>query len=469
MASATAWTPTVASWLRRHRRTVRVWTTLAATAVVALALAVGGVGLVIVLYRTEVRNLESGAALRAADVVSLAESGRLPDPIPAKGDSLVQIVDAAGRVVAASSNVHGEGRIATFLPADASATARTIDHVPVDDGPYRVVAMRARTSDGDRTVYVAAGLGQARESAGALSRILIGGVPVLVAVVGITAWLVVGRALGSVERIRAEVAALSARDLSRRIAEPAVDDEIGRLARTMNQMLDRLEAAANEQRRFVADASHELRSPLAALRTELEVAGRDPAGIDGMRVTRDALVEVGRMEQLVTGLLMLARSDAGVGLSNGGVDLDLDDIVLAEVTRASEPGGPGIALGAFAPARIRGDADQLGRAVRNLIDNATRHAARSVTVELRPEVDVAVLVVADDGAGIDAAKREWVFERFTRLDDARSRDGGGSGLGLAIVRDIVEAHGGTVAATDSAAGARLVVRVPLARLASPRR
>jgi signal transduction histidine kinase len=446
-----------------------VRTTLAATAVVALALIVGGVGLVVVLYRSQVHNLESAAALRAADVVSLAESGPVPDPLPVKGDdaSLVQIVDPSGRIVAASSNLLGQARIATFVPTDAKPVARTLDHVPIDDGPYRVVAMQAMTPDGPRVVYVASALGQARESVATLSRILAGGVPLLVGLVAITAWLVIGRALGSVERIRAEVEALSARDLGRRILEPQVDDEIGRLARTMNQMLDRLQSAADDQRRFLADASHELRSPLAALRTELEVAARSPGAIDAARVTREGLVEVARMEQLVTGLLLLARSDAPAGLGGDGVDLDLDDVVLAEVARASEAGGPEVALGSFVPARVRGDVDQLARALRNLLENATRHAEKRVDVELRRDGDAAVVVVVDDGAGIPAGRREWVFERFTRLDDARSRDAGGSGLGLAIVKEIVQAHGGTVVVADSAAGARLVVRLPMAPSVTP--
>jgi signal transduction histidine kinase len=282
------------------------------------------------------------------------------------------------------------------------------------------------------------------------------GVPLLVAVVAAVTWLVVGRALHPVEAIRTRVAQIGAGDLHQRVPDPGTGDEVGRLAATMNRMLDRLQRSSDRQRRFISDASHELRSPLASARTQLEVALAHPEGADWPGVASGVLEEGVRMERLVDDLLALARADEGAVLAHTE-ELDLGEIVAEEAGRVE-----GLEVEAdVGEARLRGDPLALRRVVRNLLDNARRHASSRIVLRVALEGDEVVAVVEDDGAGIPEAEREQVFERFARLGEARDRDAGGTGLGLAVVREIVEAHGGTVVAEQGdEGGARLVVRLP---------
>jgi signal transduction histidine kinase len=445
------------SW--RRVATVRVRTTLAATVVVGLALAIGGASLVLLLRRSQMSSLQSAATVRATEIAGLAKAGRLPRPIPARPDdsSLVQVVDAAGQVVAASENIVGEGRLSTFVPTGSGPSVTTLHELPIGDAgaAYRLIAMRVTSPEGARVVYVAASLSGVDENLRQVAAILATGLPFLLVLVAATTWVMVGRAFRPVARIRAEVADLSARDLSRRVPVPPADDEIARLARTMNAMLERLERASERERGFVGDASHELRSPIAALRAQLEVARSDRSRT-WTAADQETLEEVLRMERLVDNLLLLARSDAG---SDGGsrATLDFDDVVLAEVRRARESSGTPVAVGPFRPVRVRGDAMALGRVVRNLLENAQRHATSSVTVELSAADGVVHLTVADDGAGVAAEDRERIFERFTRLDEARDRVHGGAGLGLAIARDVLRAHGGDVVVDHRIGGGALFV------------
>jgi signal transduction histidine kinase len=291
-----------------------------------------------------------------------------------------------------------------------------------------------------------------------LAMVLVG-VPVLVLLVGGATYLFAGRALRPVEAMRARVAGLTDRDLAQRMPVPPARDEVGRLAETMNQMLGRLEGAQRTQRRFVADASHELRSPLTTIASGLELlAGSvDEADRSTVGTLRG---EAARLDRLVDGLLLLARSDER-GLQPNREDVDLDEIVEAERGRPSDVGGVAPEVRA-APVRVSGDRAQLVRAVRNLVDNARRHARSRVLVTLVAEGPWAVVEVADDGPGVPEEERERVFERFVRLDEARARSDGGAGLGLAIVREIVVAHGGDVAVTGSDLGGALFrLRIPL--------
>jgi len=291
-------------------------------------------------------------------------------------------------------------------------------------------------------------------------------IPVALLVLGVTTWLVVGRALRPVESMRREVDGVTAQSLSHRLPDPGGSDEIARLAHTLNGMLDRLDASATAQRRFVGDASHELKTPLATIRQHAEVALLHPGAIDGAALAGTVLGEEARLTALVQGLLVLARADEGaLGVTRRPVDLD--DLVVAETARlrgVPRPDGreaPTVDATAVGPARVDGDEGLLGQVVRNLVANAARHADRRVAVGLDERDGHAVLTVDDDGAGVAAADRERVFERFVRLDDARARDAGGSGLGLAIVREIVRVHGGAVSVTASPlGGARFVVTLP---------
>lgn len=321
-----------------------------------------------------------------------------------------------------------------------------------------------KTPSGPVTVYVAHSLGRVAEATAQVTHIALLGPPLLLAVVAVTTWVITGRALRPVELIRAEVADITAHALDRRVPEPGSGDEIARLARTMNEMLDRLQISTQRQEESVADASHELRSPLASSRAQLEVGLAHPVDTDWPATATEVLEENSRMEALVRDLLLLARRRPDGPSSAGAGPVDLDDLVLDEVGRLGERGAVTADIAGVSPARVAGHPDQLRRVVGNLLDNAERHARHTVVVELRHGPGTAELVVVDDGPGIARADLERVFERFTRLDHGRGRDDGGAGLGLAIAKQVVDAHGGTIRAeaTGTGSGARLVVVLPAA-------
>jgi signal transduction histidine kinase len=275
-------------------------------------------------------------------------------------------------------------------------------------------------------------------------------------------WWLVGRVLRPVEAIRAEVDRISASRLDRRVPVPPTTDEVARLAATMNAMLDRLAGSSERQRRFVADAAHELRSPLARLRTELEVDTAHPSSADLATTHAAVLAQTVVLQRLVDDLLLLARGDAGA-LAVQARPVDLDDVV--ERAAEGRRGIRAIDTRAVRPAQVGGDEAQLARAVGNLLDNAVRHARTDVTVSLEVDAQGAVaLTVADDGPGIPSEASDAVFERFARLDDARSADDGGAGLGLAIARDIARRHGGDLTLLDGGPlGARFLLTLPVAQ------
>jgi signal transduction histidine kinase len=289
------------------------------------------------------------------------------------------------------------------------------------------------------------------------------GVPVLVLVVGVITYLLTGRALAPVEQIRTRTARIGEADLGTRIDVPPTGDEIARLAVTLNGMLDRLHDAHQAQVRFVADASHELRSPLAAARAELDVATRDPEHADWPATAEVLRASNDRMQRLVDDLLVLIRTaERAPGRDR---DVDLDDVV-ERIGFGLRPRDGVVVDVVTEPVRVRGNADELARAVQNLVDNAVRHAQHRVRLTVTGGARVEV---ADDGSGISEADRELVFDRFVRLDDGRARSAGGSGLGLAIVRGIVESHGGTVhAGASDLGGAGFVVLLPQVSSAATR-
>ena len=278
---------------------------------------------------------------------------------------------------------------------------------------------------------------------------------------GVVTWIVVGRTLAPVEAIRNEVQTISGDQLGRRVPVPPANDEIAHLATTMNVMLGRLEEGRDRQRRLVSDASHELRSPITAIRQHVEVAIAHPETTDGEELAEVVLAEDLRLQRMVEDLLLLTRIDEGT-LALRRSQVDLDDIVLAEASRLRAASTDvridtrGVSAG-----RVLGDATHLDRLVRNLMDNAVRHAHSSVALSLCDVDRWVLLTVDDDGAGIPSRDRDRIFERFERLQESRDRNSGGTGLGLSIVREIVHAHQGTVTATDSpTGGARFEVRLP---------
>jgi len=449
--------------LRRRLATVRSRTVLASCAVVAAALVVAALMTLVVLQRSLVSNLDSTARTRAEDVAALARQGDLPATVavPGEEDALIQVVDPIGRVIASSANLEGQAAIAAFRPGGSGPEARTLSNLAIGGNEdFRVVALSAPAPNGSVTIYAAATLEQVEESVGDVQEILVVGLPILLALVAATSWIVVGRAFGPVEAIRAEVADISAHDLARRVPVPRTHDEIGRLARTMNEMLDRLQASSDRQRRFVSDASHELQSPLASSRAELEVSLTHPHATDWLRTAAGLLADNERSARLVQNLLFLARADDPAATAPRG-PVDLDEVVLAETGRVVTRARVHVDASGVTPVEVRGNADQLARVVSNLLDNAIRHAKTGVSLQLHATGTNATLVVADDGPGIPSADQERIFERFTRLDDSRSRDTGGAGLGLAIAKEIVEAHDGCISAEEARVGSRFRVLLPL--------
>jgi signal transduction histidine kinase len=288
------------------------------------------------------------------------------------------------------------------------------------------------------------------------------GALLLTFLVAVSTWLITGRALRPVEAIRAEFASLSAHHLDRRVPVPRTGSEIARLATTMNDTLDHLETAVDQQRQFVADASHELRTPLAALRAELELALNRPENAHWPQVVSDALGDTLRLQHLTTDLLLLARLDANNTLPHSR-ELDLADLVRDEITRRTTP--PHITLVPHIPSDpvlVQGSRHLLARVLGNLLDNAERHTSSTIIVRLTHNQDTreAVLNVTDNGPGIPAGHHQRIFERFTRLDDARTRDTGGSGLGLAIAHRITTTHHGTLTITPATTGAHFTLRLP---------
>jgi signal transduction histidine kinase len=437
-------------------RSVRARTTVAATIALGVTTVTGALVMLALLGRSQLAGVQGPLEQRAGQVAAMARSGTLRDPLsfPEQPGALVQVVDAKDRVIAATDALQGRAPIGRLEGSQPRVLSAWTERLTSDDETYRVVGLTERTAFGPVRVFAAASLEAVSDNMTGLKIELAVGLPVVLALVALISWRVVGRALRPVESIRAQVAEIGGSGrIDRRIPEPAGHDEVWRLARTMNEMLQRLQTAAERQRRFVADASHELRSPLASLRTQLEV-NRDYAHRGKGRID-DKLAEVERMERLVGDLLLLAKADER-RLVVRSRPVDLREVVLDEVKRAGSGARVQLDTVGVTGATVHGDREGLARVVRNLLDNATRYARQRVELTLAEHDGRVELSVADDGPGVPAAARERVFERFARLDEGRARDAGGTGLGLAIVREVVVAHGGSV----TVHGARFLISLP---------
>lgn len=452
-----------------NRMGVRLRTTLVAVAVVGLVLLAGAFLLLSFTQKRLESTITNSAVARVESVVALVESGVVGDPLPGLNQqALAQIVDAAGDIVASDQILVG---VDPITDVQNKTGERTILKVPSlfedfeneatgleDDGPYVVVVEGVALADGVGQVMVAASLESAVEAVDATEPLLFVGLPLVLLVVGATTWLLTGRALRPVERMRQEAESISMIALDRRLPIPATRDEVHRLAVSLNEMLDGLEKSVMRQRRFVADASHELKSPLAALRTMVEVSERD---LPDREVWTDLLTEIERMQRLVDDLLYLARHDETKPPAED-VEVDLDQIVLAEGAGLAQRCKVGIEK-AVVPIRVKGDPNRLAQLIRNLTDNAVRHAEQTIWLETGNRDGSAVVTVSDDGPGVPPDEVERVFERFVRLDESRTRDTGGAGLGLAVARAIARNHGGDLHLIESRhGGATFELLLPLA-------
>ena len=376
------------------------------------------------------------------------------------GNRVSQIVDGSGTVVMTTDRAVATPMIDPVV-AVGQLRVTTVDALPgLDEQGFAVAAADAAGIDGRRyTVLVAVAtqvettaLGRSTEFA------LIGAVGLVALLVAVTTFAI-GQALRPVERMRDQVESIAGSRPAPIIEVPPGRDELAKLAETLNRVLERLRRADASRRGFVADAGHELRSPLATIRVLLDRLGEDRSLEERQQVAGRASAEVDRLSVLVDDLLVLASADERA-LPIARAEVDLDDVVLTEAAVLRDRGMP-VSVH-VEPARVMGDAVRLGRVVRNLLENAERHREQAVRMRLRHEGAEAVLAVDNDGPPVAEDARTRIFGRFVRLDDSRTRDTGGTGLGLAIVSEIVTAHGGTVTAQESPDGwCRFEVRLPL--------
>jgi signal transduction histidine kinase len=433
--------------------------TLLGVAVAALLLTVGAVLLVSTLEERLTDASDQLSRSRVEDVLDLAASGDLPAHLrTVNDDGVAQVVTADGSVAAASPNITGRPAIAAL---DATGTPQVRTFEAPDDAEtetYRVWYASGPSPDGRVTAYVGSSLESVDEATAALRRALWVGVPVVVVALGVLIWILLGRTVGRLDRIRAEVDHITEESLDTRVAGGSVDDEVGRLAATMNAMLGRLDAAARRQRDFVADVSHDLQSPLAAQRVSLEIALARPDRVDADLLRSEVLGATAEMERLVQDLLVLASADAGP--APDPTLLDLDTLVLEEATRVRQAGDVVVDTSRVSAAPACAAPDDVRRIVRNLLENAVAHATGRVEVGVDVVDGWATLDVCDDGPGVPPEHRDLVFERFHRADRARVR-GAGSGLGLSIARSLAERAGGTVELVPGPGGAHLRLRLPL--------
>lgn len=389
----------------------------------------------------------------AAPLVVDAGSALLSGVEP--GEIMVNTFDLSGADVTAGSPLEAGGGVAASGTTPVMAAGPAIGCVGAAcPEPPRIVSIAGAAT--------AVRLDNVSRSAAEISRSLWIAAAVLTALAIASTWLLSGRVLRPVGSITDRVETISATGTGERVPEPPTRDEIGHLARTMNGMLDRLDAAATARRRFVADASHELRSPLAVIRTETEVALAHPERTDWESVGRSVLDETTRLEGLVTDLLTLAEhdhDDERVAARPSTV-VDVEEVVMAEAARSRRVP---VDTTRVLAGRVSATPHEVARVVRHLLDNAARHASATVVVEVRDDRESVVIVVDDDGSGVPEHERERIFERFARLEDSRSRDGGGAGLGLAVVASIVGSLDGevTVGRSDRG-GARFTVTLPSA-------
>jgi signal transduction histidine kinase len=473
----------LADWWRR--RSLRSRITLTAAAGLAVALAAVAVVLVTALAAALNRGLNDSARQTAQEVAALVDANRLPDPVPvAAGTAVVQVVDSGGRIVAASA---GADRLVPLLSErEAASVARSRTGVMLDGRPYGLPeVLRVVAAPGHRgeTVIAAVSYDAVRDSLVTVAHALLIGTPALLLLMIWVIWLITGSTLRPIAALRRAAERVTATGVPRGLPVPEARDEVHSLAVTLNDMLSRLEAAQQRQRRLVSDTAHELRSPIASIRAQLEVALDHPESQGWEQTARDVLADTMRLARLAEDLLMLARLEERAGQAGDRppaiegrrppvpVATDLADLAI-EVSACYAQARVPVSADAPGPCPVSGDAEGLRRMLVNLIDNAVRYAASRVRFTVAAAgaggadgERVALVTVTDDGPGIPPGQLEQAFDRFTTLDDARARgpgETGGAGLGLAIVRATAIAHGGTAWLSNAGPGLRAVVRLPLA-------
>jgi signal transduction histidine kinase len=433
------------------RRTLRLRVTVTATLVLAVGLILGTTVLSSLFFHSRVKVVDETVQAELATVKQLVTTDALPAPLPSApgGTAFAQVLDAADTVLAATTSA------STVLPLlPLSQFTHRLGHAftttasSLGTTPMRVEAQTATLHGVPVTVPVAVPFADVTSALDALRNVVVIVVPLVLLAAAAATWLAVGSALRPVDDMRAAADAVdvNASNTAPQLTEPPSGDELRRLGQTLNRMLRRLHIAGEQQRTFVADAAHELRSPIASVQTQLEVAlATDTQAADWPVVAADVLADVQRLSRLADDLLLLARLDSTPPKYDDTVDLG----------KLVDPDG--------ASYLVDGNSAALARMLDNLCSNAHRYATNVAVHVDAQDVDV-VITVDDDGPGIAADDRERVFERWVRLDSGRSSSDGGSGLGLAIARSIARAHRGDITLEDSPLGGlRAVIHVPRQR------
>jgi signal transduction histidine kinase len=443
--------------VHRSRWGVRKRATATAVLVVAAALLVGGLVLLLLLQTSLMAAAEAAARQQSAVVVEQVSGEGIDEAAKFIGSTAhhgqyVQILKPSGSVLAASVPAAKSDPLTSLRPAAGQTLRQDVSGLGSldEDDDFLIVATGVSVGGRLYTVIVASTVKVQDETVSTVAWFILGAVPLLLVVVGVSVWVLVGRSLRQVERIRGQVAGISARHLDERVDVPPTADEIQALAETMNVMLGRLQASDQEQRRFVSDASHELRSPLATLSAGVEIAAADPTGATWQEMKGILAGETARMRYLVEDLLTLAKTNDG-GLRLETTDVDLDDVLNQEIRRLRSTSTRRIEV-SLEPVRITGDPRRLGQVVRNVLDNADRHALSRISIRVRGTEEGALVTVDNDGPPVPGPDRGRIFERFVRLDQSRSRESGGSGLGLAIAAAIMSAHHGWIRTGDAPDG-----------------
>ena len=450
--------PVMGRWY--HRIPIRTKVLLISSTAIAVVMALAGTMMVLLLRSELIRAAQDLGEDTAQEVAKMAREDPLPAELPRAGEEApaVQVVQA-GRVISQSSGDRTQGLLPVPEEKPGAVRFHRREMLPIkEDGPFVVAAVGVETSTGPATILVAVEVEEVDEVIRIARNVLAVGFVALIIVTSGVLWFVIGRTLAPVAAIRERADSISGADLDRRVPEPPGDDEIADLARTINAMLGRLEASAERQEAFVADAAHELRTPIASLRARIETAlhGAEPGDHS---LLREQLVDTERMARLVDDLLLISRSDSGA-LGDDLLPVDLEELIADVLLTFGETAVP-ITASHVDPVQVRGQAFLLELVVTNLLDNAMRYARSTIEITLRASGGQAVLTVDDDGPGIPAERRDDVLERFVRIDESRQRGTGGAGLGLAIVSEIVRVHGGSVDVGESpAGGARLQVTIP---------
>jgi signal transduction histidine kinase len=459
----------VGRWWRRRGLRARV--TLTAAAGLLIAIVAADLLLFNTLRVALTRSVDDSARQGATEVAALIDANRLPALVPVAPGITVQVLDPAGRITNVSL---GADRLDPLLAVPAAATSARTGQAVTLNGPQfdmpsllRVVAVKADNGD---LVIAAVPYSSAGDSLSVVAKALVFGTPLLFILFTGAIWLAVGSTLRPIGLLRRGAADVTATGVPRDLPVPEARDEVRSLAVTLNDMLSRLAAAQQRQRDLVSDTAHELRSPIASIRAQLEVALDHPSGQDWESTGRDVHADVLRLARLAEDLLLLARLDEqalGTRSLDSRAPVDLAELARSGAGRYAGARVP-VVCAAVEPCLVAGDRDSLDRLLVNLLDNAARYAKSQVTVTVCREGEWAVLTVADDGPGIPPADVERAFDRFARLDTARNRDGdeaGGAGLGLAIVRATARASGGDVRLEPAGPdplwpGIRAIVRVP---------